>query len=100
MNTLGVSSKEDLSLTRDTFAENDKYFAKILLNNFGGFCRAAVQMPKDFTPVLGKYDTLSLQLVDRNGNQIDNTDCDYDIVMEITEIMDGARNKFAVPQGQ
>jgi hypothetical protein len=100
MNTLGASTKEDLSLTHDTFAESNKYFAKILLNNFGGFCRAAVQMPKDFTPVLGKYDTLSLQLVDRNGNQIDNTDCDYDIVMEITEIVDGSRNKFAVPQGQ
>jgi hypothetical protein len=99
LNTMGVSGKEDLSLTRDTFAEDQKYFAKILLNNFGGFCRAAVQMPKDFNPVLGKYDTISMQLVDRNGVQIANDDCEYDIVLEISEVVDAARDKFAVAQG-
>jgi hypothetical protein len=99
LNTMGVSGKEDLSLTRDTFAEDQKYFAKILLNNFGGFCRAAVQMPKEFNPVLGKYDTISMQLVDRNGIQIANDDCDYDIVLEISEVVDAGRDKFAVPQG-
>jgi hypothetical protein len=99
LNTMGVSTKEDLSLTRDTFAEERKYFAKILLNNFGGFCRAAVQMPKDFNPYLGKYELLSLQLVDRNGVQISNVDCEYDIVMQITEVVDGAVNSYTVPMG-
>ncbi len=99
INTMGVSTKEDLSLTRDTFAEERKYFAKILLNNFGGFCRAAVQMPKDFSPLLGKYELLSLQLVDRNGVQISNVDCEYDIVMQITEVVDGTVNTYTVPMG-
>lgn len=99
LNTMGVSTKEDLSLTRDTFAEERKYFAKILLNNFGGFCRAAVQMPKDFNPYLGKYELLSLQLVDRNGVQISNVDCEYDIVMQITEVVDGAVNSYTIPLG-
>jgi hypothetical protein len=99
LNTMGVSAKEDLSLTRDPFGENNKYFAKILLNNFASFCRAAVQMPKLFSPVLARYDTISLELLDRNGNPIDNADCDFDIVMEMEEVTDSAVTKFAVPQG-
>ncbi len=99
MNTMGVTSKEDLSLTHDTFAEERKYFAKILLNNFGGFCRAAVQMPKDFLPTLGKYELLSLQLVDRNGVQISNTDCEYDLVLQITEVVDGGAAGYTQPLG-
>lgn len=95
INMMGVSAREDLSLTRDTFAEDRKYYAKILLNNFGGFCRAAVYMPKEFSPTLGKYDTISMQLVDRNGAAIVNTDCDYSITLQITELVDGAVNGFA-----
>jgi hypothetical protein len=99
MNTMGVSAKEDLSLTRDSFAEERKYFAKILLNNFGGFCRAAVQMPKEFNPTLGKYDLLSMQLVDRNGVQINNIDCEYDIVMQVSEVVDATGNTYTQPLG-
>lgn len=94
-NTVGVSAKEDLALTRDTFAEDRKYFAKILLNNFGGYCRAAVYLPKEFAPTLGKYETVSLQLVDRNGTAIANTDCDYSLTLQITELVDGAVSGFA-----
>ncbi len=99
LNTMGVTSKEDLALTHDTFAEERKYFAKILLNNFGGFCRAAVQMPKDFAPTLGKYELLSLQLVDRNGVQISNVDCEYDLVLQITEVVDGGAASYVQPLG-
>jgi hypothetical protein len=86
INTLAVSGKENFACGKDTTSEDNKYFAKILLNNFGSYCRAAVQLPKDFNPVLGKYDTLSCQLVDRHGNEIANNDCEYDMVMEFTEI--------------
>jgi hypothetical protein len=99
MNSMGVSSKENLALSRETFAEDKKYFAKILLNNFGGFCRAAVQMPKDFSPTLGKYETLSMQLVDRNGLQLVNEDCEYDIVMQINEVVDGTVGTYTTPLG-
>jgi hypothetical protein len=99
MNSMGVSSKENLALSRETFAEDKKYFAKILLNNFGGFCRAAVQMPKDFAPTLGKYETLSMQLVDRNGVQLVNDDCEYDIVLQINEVVDGTVGTYTTPLG-
>jgi hypothetical protein len=86
MNTMSVSGKECRECCQESAAEDNKYFSKIILNNFGGYCRTAVQLPKVFNPILGKYETISCQLVDRNGNQIDNADCEYDFVVEITEI--------------
>jgi hypothetical protein len=99
LNVMSVSGKEDRAMCQDSAGQDDKYFAKILLNNFGSFCRAAVQMPKRFNPVLGKYDTISVQLVDRNGVQITNNDCEFDFVLEVAEVVDASRDKFAVPQG-
>jgi hypothetical protein len=86
MNVMSVSGKEDRAACQDSSAEDDKYFAKILLNNFGGICRSAVVLPKEFNPVLGKYETISCQLVDRNGQQLNNVDCEYNFVLNITEL--------------
>jgi hypothetical protein len=86
VNTLAVSGKENFSESLESRSQDTKYFSKILLNNFGGFSRAAVQLPKIFNPVLGKYDTVRCQLVDQFGVQLSNADCDYDFVLEVTEI--------------
>ncbi len=86
LNVMSVSGKEDRAMCQDSAGQDDKYFAKILLNNFGGICRSAVVLPKEFNPVLGKYETISCQLVDKNGQQIDNVDCEYNFVLNITEI--------------
>jgi len=100
VNTLAVSGKENLSETREPTSQDTRYFSKILLNNFGGFSRAAVQLPKIFNPVLGKYDTVSCQLVDQFGVQINNTDCDYDFVLEVTDIDQGPKDtsSLVLPQ--
>jgi hypothetical protein len=89
MNTMGVSGKECRGCCQDSAGQDKKYFSKIILNNFGGFSRTAVQLPKEFNPVLGKYDTVSCQLVDKYGAQISNTDCEYDFVMELSELVNG-----------
>jgi hypothetical protein len=86
MNAMAVSSKEDLSETRESRGQEGKYFAKIILNNFGNFCRTAVQLPKQFNPVLGKLEAITCQLTDKYGTQIVNQDCDYDFVLEVSEI--------------
>ena len=89
MNAVAVSGKEDKSMCLDSAGQEAKYFSKIILNDFGSYCRTAVQMPITFNPVLGKYETLSCQLVDRNGNNISSVDCEYDFVLEVTEIVNG-----------
>jgi len=86
MNKMGVTNKENLSETRDPSAEDQKYFSKIILNDFATYCRTAIQRPVDFMPILGQLNTISCQLVDRTGNQINNVDCEYDLVLEITEL--------------
>lgn len=91
LNELGVSGKEDLAMCQDSAGQGAKYFSKIILNDFASYCRTAIQAPKNFNPALGKFDKLSCQLIDRNGNQINNVDCEYDFVLEVTEILNGPK---------
>jgi len=95
MNKLAISNRENLAETHEPSAEDAKYFSKIILNDFGSYCRAAVLSPIQFTPVLSKLDTLSFQLLDKNGVQIDNTDCECDLVLEITELKYGQTDNSA-----
>lgn len=85
VNSLAVSGKEALSETRDTTSQESKYFAKILLSGFGNYSQTAVIQGKTFNPALGKYDKVSCTLYDKNGNPINNMDCDYDFVMILDE---------------
>ena len=92
VNSLGVSSKEDLAICRDSAGQGDKYFSKIILNDFASYCRTAVQKPHDFAPVLGKYETISCRLLSRTGQAISNVDCEYDMVLEVTELTNAPKD--------
>lgn len=92
LNTMGASGQEMLSECRDSAAQEAKFFSKILLNNFGSFTQTAVQRPKDFNPVLGKYETLTCQLTDKYGNQLNNIDCEYDFVLQIDELSNAPKD--------
>jgi len=85
MNGISVTEPENLSLTRDAMGQNQRYFAKILLNDFGSISRTAVQMPKEFSPATNKFDTFSFQLVDKMGQPVANNDCDSDLTLQIVE---------------
>ena len=89
INTLAVSAKENLSETRESQGMDTQYFTKIILADFANYCRAGVQLQKEFSPVLGKYEVIECQLTDQNGNILSNTDCDYDMVVQITETTNG-----------
>jgi hypothetical protein len=83
---MGVSAKENLAETRESQGEDTKYFSKIILNDFGAYSRTAMIQPKEFKPVLGRLETITCELVDKNGQQINNTGCEYDMVLELTEL--------------
>lgn len=85
-NTMGVSAKENLAETRESQGEDTKYFSKIILNDFGNYSRTALIQQKQFKPVLGRMETVTCQLVGKNGQQINNTGCEYDMVLELTEV--------------
>ena len=67
-------------------------FLKLILNDFASYCRSAVIQPKTFAPVLGKLDTISFQLTDKLGNQLNNIDCEYDLILEIAELTTVAKD--------
>lgn len=88
LNGVDVTNKEDLSLSRDTFGEKQKYYGKLLLNTFGSFAQTFVQSVKAFPTPLGRVDKLTFRLYDMNHQPIVNDDCEYNVVMEITEMVD------------
>ena len=88
MNTVDASAKEYLSQSQDTFGQSGAYFAKLLLNTFGSYCQTFVQAPKIFNPALGKLDKLHFTWMDKNGTIIDNADCEFTVVLQVTETVD------------
>ena len=99
--TMAVSGKENLSETLESQGQDTAYFTKVILNDFAAYCRAGVQLQKDFEPVLGKFERITCQLVDKNGNQLSNTDCEFDATFSITELTNGPddRSVMVTPQG-
>jgi hypothetical protein len=98
INTMAVSGKEDLSETRESQGQDVQYFTKLILNDFAQFCRAAVQLQKNFSPVLGKYEIISIELVDKHGNRINNLDCEFDLVLEMTELSNAPEDRSSLVQ--
>lgn len=95
LNGLDISNKEDLSLSRDTFGEKQKYYGKLLLNSFGSFSQTLVQSAKAFASPVGKLEKLTFTLRDANNQPINNNDCEYNIVLEISEMVDSASVEVA-----
>jgi len=85
MNRLDVSRQENFSATQDPTSESQLYNCKLLLNTFGSYAQTVVQNPVFFNPPIGKLDKLSFQWYDITGTLINNTDCEWSAVLQITE---------------
>jgi hypothetical protein len=90
LNGLDVGDQEDLAVSHDATGQTQRYFAKILLNDFGTYATSFVQATRDQSPPLAKLNTLSFTLLDRYGNPISNDDCEYSLTLSITEVEDKA----------
>ena len=96
INSMAVSGKENLADCRESAGQERKAFAKIILNDFGSFSSTAVQRPKEFNPVLGKYEVITCQLVDKYGEQLSSLDCEYDFVLQIDELSNGPKDSSSL----
>ena len=85
MNRLDVSRQENFSATQDPTSESQLYNCKLLLNTFGSYAQTVVQNPVFFNPPIGKLDKLSFQWYDITGTLINNADCEWSAVLQITE---------------
>jgi hypothetical protein len=98
-NGIDSSDKEDLNKNRDSTGKTRGYFGKLLLNSFGSFAQTFVQSTKPFPTTIPKVDQLRFSFVDPNNNQIFNNDCEFNISLEITEIVDALDVNSALVRG-
>jgi hypothetical protein len=96
INTMAVSGKENLADCRESSGQDAKAFSKILLNDFGSFCGTAVTRPKEFNPVLGKYEVITCELTDKYGNTLSSVDCEYDFILQIDELSNGPKDSSSL----
>lgn len=98
-NGIDSSDKEDLNKNRDSTGKTRGYFGKLLLNAFGSFAQTFVQSAKPFPSTIPKVDQLRFSFVDANNNQIFNNDCEFNISLEISEVVDALDVNSALVRG-
>jgi len=85
MNRVDSGSKENLALTQETTGSTKAFHAKLLLANFGNYAQTLISNPVSFSPPLGRMDKLTFQWLDATEVQIDNSDCEWNLVVQIVE---------------
>jgi hypothetical protein len=88
MNRMDTGAKENLAQTLEPRGATKAFHAKLLLANFGSFAQTMVSNPIAFAPPLGRLDKLLFQWVDVTGAVIDNSDCEWNTVVQIVEKKD------------
>jgi hypothetical protein len=89
MNLLDFGSAENLSVSRDSTGATKTYYGKLLLNSFNSFSQTLVQNPVSLKPPISKLESVSFQWLEFNGNQVNNTNCDWNISISISEQLTG-----------
>ena len=99
INSIDITNKESLNKTRDTVGQSKSYFGKLLLNTFGSYSQTFIQATKTFSAPLGKIDKLSFNFFDSNHINIENYDCNFTLVLEISEMLDALDLNTVITKG-
>ncbi len=85
MNRMDSVRNENLAVSLETTGVTKAFFGKLLLANFGSYAQTLISNPISFLNPLGKLDRLSFQWVDATGSVINNADCEWNMVVQISE---------------
>jgi hypothetical protein len=85
MNRMDIVLQENLATTHEPTGTTKAFFGKILLANFGSYAQTMISNPIAFANPLGKLDKFTFQLVNTDGTIVDNSDCEWNAVLQITE---------------
>ena len=88
MNRMDTVQNENLGVSLETTGITKAYFGKLLLANFGSYAQTLISNPISFLNPLGKLDKLTFQWVDATGGVINNDDCEWNMVVNISEQID------------
>ena len=85
MNRMDSVRNENLAVSLETTGVTKAFFGKLLLASFGSYAQTLISNPISFLNPLGKLDKLSFQWVDATGAIINNADCEWNMVVQISE---------------
>lgn len=85
MNRIDTGAKENLSQTLEPTGFTKAFHAKLLLAPFGSYATTLVSNPISFNPPVGRMDKITFTWVDVTGATINNTDCDWNAVIQLVE---------------
>ena len=88
MNRMDTGAKENLAATLEPTGFTKAFHGKLLLAPFGSFAQTLVSNPISFYPPLGRMDKLTFTWVDVTGATINNGDCEWNAVIQISEKKD------------
>jgi len=97
INRVDTSAKENLSATLESTGSTKAYYGKLLLAPFGSYAQTMVMNPIAFNPPLGRLDKLSFTWFDTTNNVIDNSDCEWNAVVQMVENIDVVETIFNPP---
>ena len=85
INRVDTGAKENIASTHEPTGETNSYYGKMLLAPFGSYAQTMIMNPISFNPPLGRLDKLSFSWQDLAGITIDNSDCEWNAVIQIVE---------------
>jgi hypothetical protein len=85
MNRVDTTLKEKLSATQEPTGTTKSFYGKLLLANFGGYAQTMISNPLSFNPPFGRIDKLTFQWVNQVGAVLDNSDCEWNAVVQLVE---------------
>jgi hypothetical protein len=100
MNRMDTSAKENLAVSLESTGQTKTYYGKLLLANFGSYAQTMISNPIAFLNPLGKLDKLTFQWLDATNTVLNNNDCEWNAVVQITEKLDMTPVKKEPPFNQ
>jgi hypothetical protein len=85
MNRMDSGAKENLYLTQEPTGSTKTFHAKLLLASFGSYAQTLISNPVSFSPPVGKMDKITFQWLDAAELIIDNSDCEWNVVVQVVE---------------
>jgi len=85
INRVDTGAKENIGASHEPTGETNSYYGKLLLAPFGSYAQTMIMNPISFNPPLGRLDKLSFTWQDLTGTTIDNSDCEWNAVVQIVE---------------
>jgi hypothetical protein len=88
INRMDAGGKENYRQSREPTGITNQYYCKLLLTSFGGNATTFIHNPVSLAPPIFRLTKLEFQWIDPNGVVINNNDCEWDMVVNITESVD------------